>query len=83
MYTEMINYEVGMIGQYHLFGEVSVGTAMLCSGRFSAVSVCGPQQRLLLSVLPEHVALEMKEDIVSPVERQFHKIYIQRHENVR
>ncbi|XP_043199779.1 Ca(2+)/calmodulin-responsive adenylate cyclase-like isoform X5 [Amphibalanus amphitrite] len=39
-------------------------------------------ERLLLSVLPEHVALEMKEDIVSPVERQFHKIYIQRHENV-
>ncbi|XP_037089607.1 Ca(2+)/calmodulin-responsive adenylate cyclase-like [Pollicipes pollicipes] len=39
-------------------------------------------ERLLLSVLPEHVAMEMKEDIVSPVERQFHKIYIQRHENV-
>ena len=78
--------------------------------------------RLLLSVLPQHVAVEMKGDIMSPVEvplklentpigdnfscrdtesvknvndngmwgndrvlmqGQFHKIYIQRHENVR
>jgi hypothetical protein len=41
------------------------------------------QERLLLSVLPQHVAMEMKADIISPVEGQFHKIYIQRHENVR
>ncbi|XP_060529634.1 Ca(2+)/calmodulin-responsive adenylate cyclase-like isoform X1 [Cylas formicarius] len=39
-------------------------------------------ERLLLSVLPQHVAMEMKHDIISPVEGQFHKIYIQRHENV-
>ncbi|XP_050528541.1 Ca(2+)/calmodulin-responsive adenylate cyclase-like isoform X2 [Daktulosphaira vitifoliae] len=39
-------------------------------------------ERLLLSVLPQHVALEMKNDIMSPVEGQFHKIYIQRHDNV-
>ncbi|XP_022241729.1 Ca(2+)/calmodulin-responsive adenylate cyclase-like [Limulus polyphemus] len=39
-------------------------------------------ERLLLSVLPQHVAMEMKEDIISPREGQFHKIYIQRHENV-
>nr|CAD7265051.1 unnamed protein product [Timema shepardi] len=39
-------------------------------------------ERLLLSVLPQHVAMEMKADIISPVETQFHKIYIQRHENV-
>ncbi|KAI5709766.1 hypothetical protein M8J76_014242 [Diaphorina citri] len=39
-------------------------------------------ERLLLSVLPQHVAMEMKNDIISPVEGQFHKIYIQRHENV-
>ncbi len=39
-------------------------------------------ERLLLSVLPQHVALEMKQDIMSPVSGQFHKIYIQRHENV-
>ena len=42
-----------------------------------------PQERLLLSVLPQHVAIQMKSDIMSPVEGQFHKIYIQKHENVR
>ena len=41
------------------------------------------QERLLQSVLPEHVAREMKDDIMSPVEGQFHKIYIRKHENVR
>lgn len=40
-------------------------------------------ERLLLSVLPQHVAMEMKNDILSPVQGQFHKIYIQKHENVR
>lgn len=42
------------------------------------------QERLLLSVLPRHVAMEMKDDIAGkPKEAQFHKIYIQRHDNVR
>jgi len=42
------------------------------------------QERLLLSVLPRHVAMEMKDDIAGqPRDTQFHKIYIQRHENVR
>uniref|UniRef100_A0A182Q6E9 adenylate cyclase n=1 Tax=Anopheles farauti TaxID=69004 RepID=A0A182Q6E9_9DIPT len=41
------------------------------------------QEQLLLSVLPRHVAMEMKNDIAGqPREAQFHKIYIQRHENV-
>ncbi|XP_063837641.1 adenylate cyclase type 6-like [Ostrinia nubilalis] len=41
------------------------------------------QERLLLSVLPRHVAMEMKADIASqPRQEQFHKIYIQRYENV-
>jgi len=41
------------------------------------------QERLLLSVLPRHVAMEMKADIAGkPTDTQFHKIYIQRHENV-
>lgn len=39
-------------------------------------------ERLLLSVLPRHVAIEMKNDILSPVKTQFHKIYIQKHDNV-
>ncbi|PIK62428.1 Adenylate cyclase type 5, partial [Apostichopus japonicus] len=41
------------------------------------------QERLLLSVLPRHVAMEMKDDIASNREEiQFHKIYIQRHSDV-
>lgn len=41
------------------------------------------QERLLLSVLPRHVAVEMKADIASePRQEQFHKIYIQKYENV-
>lgn len=39
-------------------------------------------ERLLLSVLPQHVAMEMKADIIAPRAGQFHKIYIQKHENV-
>lgn len=42
------------------------------------------QESLLLSVLPRHVAMEMKDDIAGkPREAQFHKIYIQQHDNVR
>lgn len=42
------------------------------------------QERLLLSVLPRHVAMEMKADIAGkPKDSMFHKIYIQKHENVR
>lgn len=40
-------------------------------------------ERLLLSVLPRHVAIEMKNDILQPVKTPFHKIYIQKHDNVR
>ena len=42
------------------------------------------QERLLLSVLPQHVAMEMKADIAGNTkDSMFHKIYIQRHDNVR
>lgn len=42
------------------------------------------QERLLLSVLPRHVAMEMKADINAKREdMMFHKIYIQKHDNVR
>ena len=42
------------------------------------------QETLLLSVLPRHVAMEMKADIAGNAkDAMFHKIYIQRHENVR
>nr|XP_014341272.1 PREDICTED: adenylate cyclase type 6 [Latimeria chalumnae] len=41
------------------------------------------QERLLLSVLPSHVAMEMKADINAKKEdMMFHKIYIQKHDNV-
>ncbi|XP_037075089.1 adenylate cyclase type 5-like isoform X2 [Pollicipes pollicipes] len=41
------------------------------------------QERLLLSVLPRHVAMEMKSDIAEQQrDTMFHKIYIQRHDNV-
>lgn len=42
------------------------------------------QERLLLSVLPRYVAIQIKDDIENgPNETlQFHKIYIRRHENV-
>ncbi|XP_052094774.1 adenylate cyclase type 1-like [Mytilus californianus] len=40
-------------------------------------------EKLLLSVLPQHVAMEMKDDLTSQnTQGQFHKIYIQPHENV-
>lgn len=42
------------------------------------------QERLLLSVLPQHVASEVKDDItMRDNERQFHKIYIHHYEPVR
>lgn len=45
---------------------------------------CDFQERLLLSVLPRHVAMEMKADINAKKEdMMFHKIYIQKHDNVR
>ncbi|XP_050418013.1 adenylate cyclase type 1 [Patella vulgata] len=39
-------------------------------------------EKLLLSVLPQHVAMEMKRDMTTPHQGPFHKIYIQRHDNV-
>ncbi|XP_074600100.1 adenylate cyclase type 3-like [Brevipalpus obovatus] len=40
------------------------------------------QERLLLSVLPKHVAAEIRQDLGSMVTGQFKKIYMSRHENV-
>ncbi|KAH1001555.1 hypothetical protein HUJ04_005555, partial [Dendroctonus ponderosae] len=39
------------------------------------------QERLLLSVLPEHVAVQMRKDL-DQADSQFKKIYMSRHENV-
>ncbi|XP_065344542.1 adenylate cyclase type 3-like [Cloeon dipterum] len=40
------------------------------------------QERLLLSVLPEHVAVQMRQDMGTATDSQFKKIYMSRHENV-
>ncbi|XP_012056949.1 PREDICTED: adenylate cyclase type 3 [Atta cephalotes] len=40
------------------------------------------QERLLLSVLPEHVAVKMRQDLGASFDTQFKKIYMSRHENV-
>lgn len=40
------------------------------------------QERLLLSVLPEHVAVRMRQDLGASLDTQFKKIYMSRHENV-
>lgn len=75
-------------GILHSYGRGNVRSDTVCPDpparvhKYTAPCIC-LQERLLLSVLPQHVAMEMKADIVSPVEGQFHKIYIQRHENVR
>lgn len=36
-----------------------------------------------MSVLPEHVAVKMRQDLGSALDSQFKKIYMSRHENVR
>ena len=40
------------------------------------------QERLLLSVLPKHVAVQMRQNL-GTADSQFKKIYMSRHENVR
>ena len=41
------------------------------------------QERLLLSVLPQLVAQEVKDEIMSLHNGLFHDIYVQRHDSVR
>jgi hypothetical protein len=41
------------------------------------------KEQLLLSVLPEHVAVKMRQDLGTAHDGQFKKIYMSRHENVR
>lgn len=65
----------------------SLGWAHQGNAREDPAVSCRPifpvQERLLMSLLPRNVAMEMKEDFLKPPERIFHKIYIQRHDNVR
>lgn len=41
------------------------------------------QENILLSVLPKHIANDMKRDFDRNQETMFHKIYIQKHKNIR
>lgn len=41
------------------------------------------QERLLLSILPKHLAKEIRRDLGALATGQFKKIYMSRHENVR
>lgn len=49
--------------------------------------ICVSQERLVLSVLPRFVVLEMINDMTNVedehLQHQFHRIYIHRYENVR
>ncbi|XP_025408050.1 adenylate cyclase type 5 isoform X1 [Sipha flava] len=58
-------------------------TRQCVQARMAMQKVNQQQERLLLSVLPRHVAMEMKADIAGKRhDSMFHKIYIQKHENV-
>ncbi|KAE9537423.1 hypothetical protein AGLY_006446 [Aphis glycines] len=58
-------------------------TRQCVQARLTTQKVNQQQERLLLSVLPRHVAMEMKADIAGKRhDSMFHKIYIQKHENV-
>ncbi|NXC48697.1 ADCY6 cyclase, partial [Penelope pileata] len=71
----------------HYPAEVSQRQAFQETRGYIQVGMLGTQEtmemeRLLLSVLPQHVAMEMKEDINTKKEdMMFHKIYIQKHDN--
>lgn len=49
--------------------------------------MCPPQERLVLSILPRFVALEMIADMTSMDDdldpQQFHKVYIHQYKDVR
>ncbi|XP_074658999.1 adenylate cyclase type 1-like [Tubulanus polymorphus] len=66
----------------HAQNKAFVETRLCISQRLEMEDLNEKLERLLLSVLPEHVAMEMKHDIRRPHEGIFHKIYIQRHNNV-
>jgi len=69
----------GEIGQRKAFME----TRKCIETRIKITKENTRQERLLLSVLPRYVAVQMKNDFDAKVKpEQFHKIYIQRHDNV-
>ncbi|XP_018317057.1 adenylate cyclase 3 [Mycetomoellerius zeteki] len=55
---------------------------LVCNRRLMIEEQSAEQERLLLSVLPEHVAVKMRQDLGASLDTQFKKIYMSRHENV-
>ncbi|XP_039147014.1 adenylate cyclase type 3 isoform X3 [Drosophila simulans] len=73
---------------YYFMGEAKQKRAFLEAKKSLEVKMVieeqsAEQERLLLSVLPKHVAIKMREDLGSSSSEAFKKIYMSRHENVR
>ncbi|XP_037510412.1 adenylate cyclase type 5 isoform X1 [Rhipicephalus sanguineus] len=77
---------IGMLSHYPSKAaqrQAFLETRQCIESRLSIQRENQKQEQLLLSVLPRHVAMEMKADIAKkPQDSMFHKIYIHRHENV-
>ncbi|EDW78192.1 uncharacterized protein Dwil_GK24141 [Drosophila willistoni] len=72
---------------YYFMGEAKQKRAFLEAKKSLEVKMVieeqsAEQERLLLSVLPKHVAIKMREDLGSSTSEAFKKIYMSRHENV-
>ncbi|GAB0096782.1 Adenylate cyclase [Sergentomyia squamirostris] len=74
----LVCYQLGEIKQRRAFLEAkkSLEVKMLIEEESAE------QERLLLSVLPAHVAVKMRQDLGCTDSEQFKKIYMSRHENV-
>uniref|UniRef100_A0A1A9VZY0 adenylate cyclase n=1 Tax=Glossina brevipalpis TaxID=37001 RepID=A0A1A9VZY0_9MUSC len=72
---------------YYAMGEAKHKRAFLEAKKSLEVKMIieeqsAEQERLLLSVLPKHVAVKMRQDLGSTSSEPFKKIYMSRHENV-
>ncbi|XP_062548182.1 adenylate cyclase type 3 [Armigeres subalbatus] len=74
----LLNYFLAEAKQRRAFLEAKQGLEV----KMLIEEQSAEQERLLLSVLPEHVAVKMRQDLGSTNSEQFKKIYMSRHENV-
>nr|XP_029727324.1 adenylate cyclase type 3-like [Aedes albopictus]XP_029727325.1 adenylate cyclase type 3-like [Aedes albopictus]XP_029727326.1 adenylate cyclase type 3-like [Aedes albopictus]XP_029727327.1 adenylate cyclase type 3-like [Aedes albopictus] len=74
----LLNYSLAEAKQRRAFLEAKQGLEV----KMLIEEQSAEQERLLLSVLPEHVAVKMRQDLGSTNSEQFKKIYMSRHENV-
>ncbi|XP_053957925.1 adenylate cyclase type 3 [Anastrepha ludens] len=81
-------FTAAIIGlMYYFMGEAKQKRAFLEAKKSLEVKMIieeqsAEQERLLLSVLPKHVAVKMRQDLGSTSSEPFKKIYMSRHENV-